>query len=57
MYTLGKDNCEAPAEGEEGEERNILTCLTLTNVFREDVCANECFFLLLMKANLFGSPC
>lgn len=57
MYTLGKDNCEAPAEGGEGEERNILTCLTLTNVFREDVCANECFFLLLMKANLFGSPC
>lgn len=57
MYTLGKDNCEAPAEGGEGEERNILTCLTWTNVFREDVCANDGFFLLLMKANLFGSPC
>lgn len=29
MYTLGKDNSEAPAEGGEGEERNILTCLRL----------------------------
>lgn len=56
MYTLGKDNCEAPAEGKEGEERNILTCLTLTNVFREDVCANELLFPLINEGESIRIP-